>query len=96
MTDFEKLFSPHAAYVSQSPYFHHQKSAYHASNVHAVAATVFPTNIFDKSVFNTPVPGDMNGLRAMYKQSRAILLTAEGFRHTTRTVKALVCAVDAA
>ncbi|KAF2193876.1 hypothetical protein K469DRAFT_744670 [Zopfia rhizophila CBS 207.26] len=82
VTNLEKLLSNHAGSISHYPTLQHLKNAYDAGDVPAGAVTVFLTDLLDEPVFKALTQGDLDGLRAMYKQSRAVLWIAQGARNS--------------
>jgi hybrid polyketide synthase/nonribosomal peptide synthetase ACE1 len=82
VTNLENSLSKHAASITHYQSLQDLKNAYDADSVPDGAVTVLLTDLLDEPVFKTLTQGDLDGLRAMYKQSRAVLWVARGARNS--------------
>lgn len=75
-----ELLSSHTSSTSHYTTFEQLKNAHDAGNVPDGAVTVVLVDILDEPVFNSLTAVDLDGLKAMYKQSRAVLWVSQGAR----------------
>lgn len=76
----KKLMSNHARSISHYTTLQHVTSAHDVERVPSGAVTVILTDLLDNPVFKSLTAGDMDGLRVLYRQSRAVLWVAHGAR----------------